>query len=273
MTLLQAIVLGLVQAATEFLPVSSSGHLILVPRLLGWPDQGLAFDEAVHVGTLVATLLYFRREVGEMTTGFLASLRRPAETSPAGRLAWLLALGTVPAAVAGLLLDDWVGTVARNPRLIAGTLIGFGLLLGIADRVGRRDRDLATVGLKEALLIGCAQALALVPGTSRSGITITTALFLGFDRGAAARFSFLLSIPVGLLVALHDLLQIARGSLPQAGLLPVGAALLVSAVAAYLVIAGLLAWLRRQSLMPFVVYRVALGLVILAFFGRLLPDR
>ena len=267
MSLLQAIVLGLIQAVTEFLPISSSGHLILVPRLLGWPDQGLAFDEAVHVGTLVATLLYFRREVAEMTAGLFASLRRPAEAPPAGRFAWLLGLGTVPAAVAGLLLADWVGTVARDPLLIAGTLIGYGILLGLADRFGRRDRGLETVGLKAAMLIGLAQALALVPGTSRSGITITAALFLGLDRTAAARFSFLLSIPVGLLVAVHDLVQIGSGEVPQAGLVSLGAAFLVSAAAAYLVIAALLAWVRVRSLMPFVAYRVALGVSILALLG------
>lgn len=267
MSLLQAIVLGLVQAVTEFLPISSSGHLILVPRLLGWPDQGLAFDEAVHAGTLLATAAYFRRELRAMIAGLFASLRRPAETPPAGRLAWLLALGTLPAAFAGLLLQDWVATEARNPLLIAGTMIGFGLLLGVADRLGRRDRGLEAVGVREALVIGLAQALALVPGTSRSGITITAGLFLGLERGAAARFSFLLSIPVGLLVAAHDLWQLARGGAPEAGLAPIGVAFAVSAVAAYLVIAGLLAWLRSRSLLVFVVYRVALGLAILGLLA------
>jgi undecaprenyl-diphosphatase len=267
MSVLQAIVLGLIQAATEFLPVSSSGHLILVPRLLGWPDQGLAFDEAVHVGTLAATVLYFRREVAAMTSGFLASLSRPREIPAAGRLAWLLALGTVPAAVAALLLEDWVATVARNPTLIAGTLIGYGLLLGIADRIGRFERGIETVGWRDALLIGCAQALALVPGTSRSGITITAALLLGLDRTSAARFAFLLSIPVGLLVAAHDLVRVAGGGVAPRDLPAVGTALLVSAAAAYLVIAGLLAWVRRQTLMIFVAYRLALGLLILALLA------
>jgi undecaprenyl-diphosphatase len=265
MTLLQALVLALVQGITEFLPISSSAHLILAPYLFGWPDQGLAFDVATNTGTLLAVVVYFRRDLADLVRGLL----RPAEHGevegmPARRLLWALVLGTVPVAVAGLLLDDWVAGAARDPLLIAGTSIGFGLLLWAADRLGRRRRGLATLTLADAVLVGLAQALALVPGTSRSGVTMTAALALGYRRPAAARFSFLLAIPVGVLATGYDVLQVALGVVPAGDLAAMAVGLVVSAVSAYLVIGALLAWLERQTMTPFVVYRVALGLVILA---------
>jgi undecaprenyl-diphosphatase len=265
-TLAHAIVLALLQGVTEFLPISSSGHLVLLPHLFAWPDQGLAFDEAVNTGTLVAVIAYFRRELVDLVRDGLRSLRRREEVGES-RLSWGLVLGTVPVAVAGLLLAGWVGTAGRDPRLIAATSIGFGILLGWADRAGRRDRTLEGFRLADAVWVGLAQALALVPGTSRSGITMTAALLLGFDRTAAARFSFLLAVPVGLLVAVHDLWHLLGADAAGAPLLPVAVGFAVSAVSAYLVIAALLAWVRRQGLMPFAVYRVVMGLVILAL-GR-----
>ena len=268
MTPTQAVVLAVVQGVTEFLPISSSGHLILVPRLFGWPDQGLDFDVAIHAGTLLAVLLYFRRDLRNVVVGFL---RGPAAVPDADydprRLGWALLLGTVPAVVCGLAFKDLIATQARNPLLIAGTLIGYGLLMGVAERVGAQRRDVAEIGWQAALAIGCAQALALVPGTSRSGATITAALLLGFTRPAAARFSFLLSVPVMVAAAALDAVDLATGEVRAEKLWLMALGVAVSAVTGYLVIAWLLAWLRRRSLLPFVVYRLALGLAILALWA------
>lgn len=264
----QAVLLALVQAATEFLPVSSSGHLVLVPRLLGWPDQGLTFDIATHTGTLLAILVYFRQDLRDLLIGFFTGQPRSHdEHFHPRRLAWAIGLGTIPAGVVGLLLEDWIETEARSPLLIAGTLIGFGLLLGLADRIGSQRRGIGEIGWREGLIIGAAQALALIPGTSRSGITITAALLLGFARPAAARFSFLLIVPISILVALRDVVVLIRERAGAAELIPMAIGLAVSAVAGYAVIAWLLAFLRRQNLTVFVVYRVLLGLVILAVFA------
>jgi undecaprenyl-diphosphatase len=266
LSLVHALVLALVQAVTEFLPISSSAHLILVPVLFGWADQGLSFDIATHAGTTLAVLAYFRRDLRDLVAGLLGRAAA-VEGLPPGRFLAALAVGTVPAGVAGLLAHDWVATVGRNPRLLAGTLIGFGFVLAVADRWGTRRRDLSGLTLPDALLVGLAQALALVPGTSRSGITMTAALLLGYRRPAAARFSFLLAIPVGVLATAYDGFQMATGRVPAVGLPAVAAAVAVSAAAGYLVIGGLLAWLQRQSFTPFVVYRVALGVAILVLVG------
>ncbi|MEA2558697.1 MAG: undecaprenyl-diphosphatase [Acidobacteriota bacterium] len=268
MTSLQAVVLAIVQAVTEFLPISSSGHLILVPRFLGWPDQGLAFDVATHAGTLLAVLVYFRNDVIDLIQGFLTGKPRSMHVDFAPRpLAWQIILATIPAGVAGLLFKDWIAGEARNPILIACTAIFYGLLLGWADKRGEKYREIGSMTVGIALIIGVAQALALVPGTSRSGITMTAALLIGFTRPAAARFSFLLSIPITAAACALDFVDVFQGAVDpgQYGLMALGAA--VSAVAGYAVIAGLLAWLRRQPLTVFVVYRVILGLVILATFG------
>ena len=266
MTPFQAAVLALVQAATEFLPVSSSGHLILLPRLLGWADQGLEFDIATNTGTLLAIVAYFRADLRRIVAGVLGSFRHRDASVPEARLAWALLWGTVPAAVAGLLIKEWVATRGRDPRLIATTAIVYGVLLFFADRLGAKRRPLAEIGRREGLLIGCAQALALVPGTSRSGVTMSAALALGFTREAAARFSFLLAVPVGLLVAGKQAVDLARGvplGVPPAAL---AVGIVVSALAGWAVIAFLLAWIRRRSLTVFAVYRVLLGVSLLALF-------
>ena len=275
MTPWQAAVLALVQAVTEFLPVSSSGHLILLPRLLGWPDQGLEFDIATNSGTLIAVMAYFRNDIARMTRVFFASFRASERASNTdARMLWLLAWGTIPAGLAGLLLKGWISSQGREPLLIATTAIVFGGLLLYADRRsgdapgGLGGRDLGELGLREAILVGCAQALALVPGTSRSGVTITAALLLGFARPAAARFSFLLAIPIGLVVAAKQLLDILRGFplgvSPEALVTGIG----VTAVAGYAVIAFLLDWVRKRSLAPFALYRIALGVALLVIFAR-----
>jgi undecaprenyl-diphosphatase len=268
MTLWQAVVLGVVQGMTEFLPVSSSAHLILLPRLLGWPDQGLDFDIAAHLGTFVAVLVYFRRDLSSLTRGIVAGLRRgaPESTRALSRLGWWLVWATAPVALAGLLLAGWIEANLRSPLVVAATSIGFGVLLAAADLAARRDRDFTDLTLGDSLAIGVAQALALVPGTSRSGITITIARWRGLDRTTAARFSFLLSVPAGFLVAVKDGLDIATGKVHASQLAPMLVGFLVSGLAGYLVIGGLLAWLRRGSLLAFAAYRVALGGLIVAFW-------
>lgn len=261
----QALVLAAVQGVTEFLPVSSSGHLILVPYFLKWPDQGLAFDIATHVGTLLAILVYFRRDVRDLIVGFFTGQPRSADGDYNPRhLAWMIVLATIPAGIAGLLFKDWVETQARSALLVAGTTIVYGLLLGAADRLGAHAKRLGEIGWQAALVIGMAQALAIVPGTSRSGITITAALFLGLARPAAARFSFLLGIPVFTLAAAKQALDLFEAGVPTAELISMGIGLVGSAVIGYAVIAWLLSWLRSRSLNVFVVYRLILGAVILA---------
>jgi undecaprenyl-diphosphatase len=259
----QAVVLSLVQAVTEFLPISSSGHLILVPYFLGWPDQGLSFDVAAHLGTTLAVLAYFRAELIDLVGGFFTGAPGRHDFAPR-RLGWSLVVGTIPAALAGLALEATIEARLRSPLLIAGTTLVYGLLLFVADRAGRQQRGLDDLGLRDALLIGLAQALALVPGTSRSGITITAALLLGFTRSAAARFAFLLFIPVGILAGGHDLLKLWRGGELWQQIVPVGIAITVSGLVGFLVIGWLLDWLRTRRLTPFVVYRVLLAVVIVA---------
>ncbi len=269
MTPFQAVVLALVQALTEFLPVSSSGHLILVPRFLGWGDQGLEFDIATNTGTLLAIIVYFRADLARVARGLAASFRPGAlgACEPEARLGWAILWGTVPAGIAGLLVKDLVASEGRNPLLIATTAIVYGLLLLAADRLGRRTSELSALGRRQGLLIGCAQALALIPGTSRSGVTMTAALALGFTREAAARFSFLLAVPIGLLVGAKQAFDVLRG-VPLG--VPVTAVLIgiaVSAVAGYAVIALLLAWVRRRSLAVFGFYRLLLGLFLILYFS------
>jgi len=265
LTPFQAVVLAVVQAVTEFLPISSSGHLILVPYFLGWPDQGLAFDIATHTGTLLAILAYFWRDVRDLVVGFFTGAPTSADGSYAPRpLAWAIALGTIPAGLAGLAFKDWIATEARNPLLIAGTTFLYALLLFWADRSGRHEREIGELGWRDALLIGTAQALALVPGTSRSGVTITAALLLGFARPAAARFTFLLIIPISVLVAVLDAVELAQAGVTAEQLMAMALGLAVSAVVGYLVIAWFLSWLRQRRLTVFVVYRLLLAAVILA---------
>jgi len=258
---LQIVVLSIVQGITEFLPISSSAHLILVPRFTAWPDQGLAFDLAVHVGTLLAVIVYFRAELGRMADDFTRSLfeRRSIGDS---RLAWAVLWGTIPVGLAGLAVHGIAETTLRSPTLIAVTTIGFGLLLGLADtRHGARTEH--ELSWRDVLVVGCAQALALVPGTSRSGITITAGLLLGLSREGAARFSFLLAIPVtGLAAALKTGELVAQAEPVDWGPFAAGTAL--SALTAFLCIHFFLKWLTRFGMLPFVVYRIVLGTVIFA---------
>jgi len=264
---LQAVVLAIVQGLTEFLPVSSSAHLILVPRFLGWPDQGQVFDLSTHIGSVVAVLVYFRAELVRLVRaipGLFTRAALQAGTEPALLLS--LGVGTVPAAIAGLLIGEWVATRARDPHLIAYTTLFFGVLLGVADRLGRGERDEHEVGAGQGALIGIFQAMALVPGTSRSGATITCGRLLGLSRPAAARYSFLLSLPVGFLVMVKEGLDLEHGRGAAIGALPLALGFVVSALTSFAVIAWLLRFLQRRSMMVFVVYRVLLGVLLLVWF-------
>jgi undecaprenyl-diphosphatase len=261
--LLQIIVLALVQGLTEFLPISSSAHLILVPYVTDWPDQGLAFDVAVHVGTLTAVVLYFKKEIKQMFFAWMASLK--GKHSEDSKLAWGVLIGTIPVGLAGLLFKDVISEHLRTPLVIAATTIIFGLLLGYSHYSGKRQRDEHSLSWKDIIIIGCAQAIALIPGTSRSGITITAGLMLGLTAQAAARFSFLLSIPVIVLaggVETMGYLEVA--SIDDISDLVIGA--LISAVSAYLCIHYFLILLERIGMTPFVIYRLVLGVVLLLLY-------
>ncbi len=261
MDILQVIVLALVQGLTEFLPVSSSAHLILLPYFADWPDQGLTFDVAVHVGTLLAVVIYFRRELSNMVLDWLRSLKQGHAVGDS-KMVWLIVAATIPAGIAGLILELVVPGGLRSPLLIAGATVGFGLLLWWADAAGGQLRDERGIGIKDAIIIGFAQALALIPGTSRSGVTITAGRALGLSRSAAARFSFLLSIPVIALAGGAKLYgALAAGESTEWGALLLGTLLAFSS--AYACIHYFLKIIARISLLPFVIYRLALGGVIL----------
>ena len=256
----QLAVLAIIQGLTEFLPISSSAHLILPSQLFGWSDQGLAFDVAVHIGSLGAVLFAFRQEIWRILRAWFTQFGERGQT-PESRLGWAVIVATVPAVIIGLLIEDWVESAGRSVLVIATTTIVFGVLLGIADKRGSRVRPIEKMTLKTALLIGLAQAIALIPGTSRSGITMTAALMLGFTRQDAARFSFLLSIPLILAAgSLKGLELVQSGTPTQWHEILLGVAL--SFVAAWLCIKLFLAALDRIGMMPFVIYRLLLGVAL-----------
>lgn len=260
---LQTVVLALIQGLTEFLPISSSAHLILVPRILGWSDQGQAFDVAVHVGTLVAVVTYFRHQLVTMARDWTRSLvaRRIVGES---MLAWGVVLGTIPAGLAGIAGADLVAQHLRSPLVIAAATIGFGLLLWWADsKDGQRDEQ--ALSWRDVLIIGCAQALALIPGTSRSGITITAGLLVGLRARAAARFSFLLSVPIiAAAGGLHAAALVKAGASTNWADVALGAA--VAAVSAFACIHVFLLLLERTGMLPFIIYRLLLGAALLVLF-------
>lgn len=265
MELLHIIVLAIIQGVTEFLPISSSGHLILPKELLGWPEQGLAFDVAVHVGTLVAVVSYFRKDIIDIISAWFLSLSKKSLTqtqSENSRIAWYIALATIPAGIAGLLLGDFIENHLRTTLVIAVTTILFGIALGVADKgADSKMKGLAQMTIGIALIIGCAQALALIPGTSRSGITITAALFCGLAREPAARFSFLLAIPIILLSGGYKTLQLL--GLPSVNWGDLLLGILLSAVSAFICIHYFLKFINQIGMMPFVIYRLILGAFLL----------
>jgi undecaprenyl-diphosphatase len=258
---LQIVVLAIVQGITEFLPVSSSGHLILVPYLTNWPDQGLDFDLAVHIGTLTAIVAYFRQTLAAMARDWVLSVVQRRQVGES-RLAWAVLFGTIPAGVVGLLFRHDIETTLRSPLVVACTTIGYAVLLFIADRFGQQQRDERSIGWLDVVVIGCAQALALVPGTSRSGVTITAGLFRGLSRAAAARFSFLLAVPVMTAAGLAELAGYAGGDV-AVDTRAVVLGLVVSALTGFACIHFFLKWLTRYGVLPYVLYRLVLGAVLL----------
>jgi len=269
LSLFEAIVLGIVQGLTEFLPISSSGHLRIVPAMAGWEDPGAAFTAVIQLGTMAAVVLYFRKDLIAIMRTWLASLRdRSLRRERDARLGWYLILATVPISIIGLAFSDQIENGARDLYLIAIMLIVFGIVLLIAEKVSRRDRDIETITGRDALIVGFAQALALIPGVSRSGATISAGLLLGFDRVAAARFSFLLSIPAVVLSGLFEMRHVIDGSAEGAvGIGPTAVATVLAFISGYLSIAFLLRFLTTHTTNVFVAYRVVLGAVVLALVG------
>jgi undecaprenyl-diphosphatase len=257
------LVVAVVQGITEFLPISSSGHLVAVPALTGWPDQGGVIDVAVHVGTLVAVVLYFRRDLAAMVMGLARARRKDGD--PGARLLAYLVLATVPVVIAGGLVEWWgLREQVRGIEVVAWATIVFGLVLYVADRVGMKLRQLEHLTAGAAVTIGLAQVLALIPGTSRAGITVTAARALGFERRDAARFSMLLSIPTIAAAGTLGAIEIYRSGNSMLGLDALLAAAF-SCLAALVAIALLMAWLRHASFTPFVIYRVAVGTALLVW--------
>ncbi len=263
MTIIQAIILGLLQGVTEFLPISSSGHLVLVPWLLGWDKASLTFDTVVHLGTLVAVVIYFRQDIWRIMRGVWVTLQQRNLADPAGRLGWLIALGSIPAALLGLLLEDFFENLFGAPLIVSSLLLVTGLILLLSERMSQRLRSLEMIGVVDSLLIGLAQAGAIAPGISRSGATIAAGLVLKIDREAAARFSFLLALPIILgagLLKLKDTLAVGvSGS--EVVILLVG--FVVAAVSGYACIYFLMAYIRRHSLYIFTAYCWLFGLFCL----------
>ena len=266
MSALEAIVLGIVQGLTEFLPISSTAHLRVVPAFLGWDDPGAAFTAVTQLGTMAAVLLYFRNDLWRIATAWVRGLRDPAiRRTPDSRLGWYIVLGTIPISIFGFAFSDQIEDEARSLSLIGTTLIVLGLILLAADRVGRRERDLDDLNVRDGVAIGFAQALALIPGVSRSGATLTAGLFLGLERAAAARYSFLLSVPAVVLSGAFELRHIG-----DEGGAPFGAtavATLLAFVSGYVAIAFMLRFLVTHTTLVFVAYRVALGALVLTLAG------
>jgi len=266
MTVVQAIILGLVQGLTEFLPISSIAHLRVIPALLGWPDPGAAFSAVIQLGTLVAVLVYFGRDLGVMTRAVLQGIfdGRPWKKQEA-RLAWFIVLGTLPIGVCGLVFKRYIEEDFRSLYVISASLIVLGILLWVAEGTATFRRDVSQVGFVDSQVIGLAQALSLIPGSSRSGTTMTAAMFLGLTREAAARFSFILGIPAIGAAGLFELRDLLRHGLSEAGMPALIVGNLASAVSGYLAIDLLLRYLRTRTTHVFVWYRIGLGLLLLTF--------
>ncbi|QYK54547.1 MAG: undecaprenyl-diphosphatase UppP [Fimbriimonadaceae bacterium] len=261
MGILEAIVLGIVQGLTEFLPISSSGHLYLIPPLFGWKDAGAGFTAVIQLGTMLAVFIYFWDDITSTYKGWTKGFKDKESRGQEWRLGWGIFWGSFPIAILGLALEKQIDTVFRDPYLIAGTLAGFGLLLGLSDWKGKRDRDLEQFTIKDGIIMGLWQCLALFPGSSRSGSTITGGLFGGFNRATAARVSFLLAIPSVTASGLYKLYK-GRSELFGEGLVPTLVATGVSFLVGWWAIAFLMKFLQSKSTTVFVVYRVVLAAVI-----------
>lgn len=260
---LEAIILGLVQGITEFLPISSSAHIFIVSQLFGWQDPGAAFTAVSQIGTELAVIIFFRRDIARIISAWARSLFTPAlRSSIDARMGWYIIVGTIPIAVLGLVFSSQIETAARNLWLVSGTLIGFGIILGIADALGRHRLALTNLNAKDGIIFGLGQALALIPGVSRSGATISTGLALGYTREASARYAFLLAIPAVVASGLYEATKI--GSDPTVEWAPTILATVIAFFTGFAVIAWLLRWVTTRSYLPFVIYRIALGLLLIA---------
>jgi undecaprenyl-diphosphatase len=268
MTAIQAIILGLVQGFTEFLPISSIAHLRVIPALLGWPDPGAAFSAVIQLGTLAAVLAYFGRDLGVMTRAVLQGIfdGRPWKKQEA-RLAWFILLGTLPIGVCGVVFKRHIEGEFRSLYVISASLIVLGILLWVAEKTATFRRDVGQVGFVDSQAIGLAQALSLIPGSSRSGTTMTAAMFLGLTREAAARFSFILGIPAIAAAGLFELRDLLRPGVSGAGIPALVIGILTSAVSGYLAIDLLLRYLRTRTTHIFVWYRIGLGLLLLGLLA------
>lgn len=265
--LLKAVVLGLIQGLTEFLPISSSAHLRIFPEWFGWGDPGAAFTAVIQIGTEVAVLLYFRKDIWRIATTWLRSLVKPEYRGHLdARMGWYVIIGSLPIVVLGILLKDVIERDFRNLWVVATMLVVLGAVLGVADRTATQERSMKQIGLRQSVLMGCAQALALVPGVSRSGATISMGLFLGLEREAATRFAFLLAIPAVVGAGLFTLPDIGAGDNAY-GWGPTLVATVVSFLVGYAAIAWLLRYVSTRSYMPFVVYRIALGLLTMGLLS------
>ena len=253
-------ILALIQGATEYLPISSSAHLILLPNFLGWNDQGLAFDIAVHVGTLFASIIYFRSDVSRIFTSWLRSLGGRRSDSDS-RMGWFIIVASLPVAVAGATLNEWVETSLRSVTVIASTTLIFGVLLFIADQYRRGDRTLKFLTWKDVILIGLSQAIAIIPGTSRSGITITMGLWLGLTRNEASKFAFLLAIPAISMAGGWQFLSLLQAE-SQTDWISFGYATALSGIVAYLCIHYFLRFIEKIGMLPFAIYRILLAILI-----------
>jgi len=269
LTILQAIILGIVQGLTEFLPISSSGHLLIVPWLFNWhflldnPELNKTFDVALHLGTFVAVVIYFWREIGRLLSAWVRSMTRRSLADPEARLAWFLVVSTIPAAFLGVAFESFIEERLGKPWIIAIMMIVFALVMYTVDHLARLDRDLEALTWTDAILIGIAQTFALCPGVSRSGITMMTGMALRLDRESAARYSFLLSIPVIGGAAAYKGLQVAQDGLPAGTAAPFAVGIAAAALSGFAAIWFLLAYLRRHSFDLFVIYRIAIGIGML----------
>jgi undecaprenyl-diphosphatase len=263
---IEALILGVVQGLTEFLPVSSSAHILIVSQLFGWEDPGAAFTAVTQIGTELAVLLYFRKDLVRIISTWAHSLVSPSlRRNLDARMGWYIIIGTIPVVILGVLFADQIETGARNLWLVAFTLIIFGLVLGFADRVGRKQKSLASLNAGQGIMFGLGQALALIPGVSRSGATISTGLLLGYTREAAARYSFLLAIPAVLGSGFYEARKIGSDANVSWG--PTIMATVIAFIIGFAVIAWLLRWVSTRSFTPFVIYRVGLGLLVMILLG------
>ena len=264
---LQAIVLGISQGLTEFLPISSTAHTLIVSKLLGWPDPGAAFTAVTQVGTELAVVIYFRQDIARILKAWFASLTKKTErANPDAKMGWYVIIGTIPIGIAGLVFKSSIETTARNLWLVAATLIVMGILLGLADRYARHTKSEADIKTKNAVLFGLGQALALIPGVSRSGATITAGLAMGFKRDVAARYSFLLAIPAVFASAALTAGDISSDSFVNWPATIV--ATIVAFVVGYFVIASLMKYLQTRTFLPFVIYRIALGTLLMVLLAN-----